>query len=92
MFFTGSRQIVPMTVAFNAHHVKFLINRVLPHGYITTKNYEIKMLRTKLKKIRTASNFTTRRGKIVKQFKSALSWIPTGALLLIGFQKMHTIL
>lgn len=50
MFFTGSKQIVPMTVAFNAHHVKFLINRVLPHGYITTKNYEIKMLRTKLKK------------------------------------------
>lgn len=49
MFFNGSRQIVPMTVAFNAHHVKFL-NRVLPHGYVTTKNYEIKMLRTKLKK------------------------------------------
>lgn len=93
MFFTGSRQIVPMTVAFNAHHVKYLINSVLPHGYITTKNYEIKMLRTyKEKKIRTANNFTTRRGKIVKQFKSALLWIPTAALLLIGFQKMHTIL
>lgn len=45
MFFTGSnRQIVPMTVAFNAYHAKFL-SSVFPHGYVTTQNEEIKMLK-----------------------------------------------
>lgn len=46
MFFTGSnRQIVSMTVAFNADHAKFLINSVFPHGYVTTQIEEIKMLK-----------------------------------------------
>lgn len=39
--------------------------------------------------MRTANNFTTRRGKILEECKSALLWVPTVALLLLGFQKMH---
>lgn len=64
MFFTGSnRQMFPMTVAFNAYHAKFLIKSVFPHGYITRENEEIKMVKQTKLKMRTASNFTTRRGK-----------------------------
>lgn len=55
------------------------------------QNEEIKMVKAKLK-MRTASNFTTRRGKIIDGFKSALLWVSTVALLLLGFQKMHMIL
>lgn len=92
MFFTGSnRQMFPMIVAFNVYHAKFLINSVFPRGYVTTENKEIKMVKAKLK-MRTASNFTTRRGKIIEGLKSALLWVPTVALLLLGFQKMHMIL
>lgn len=55
------------------------------------QNAEIKMVKAKLK-MRTANNFTTRRGKIIEGFKLALLWVPTVALLLLGFQKMHMIL
>lgn len=55
------------------------------------QNEEIKMAKAKLK-MRTANNVTTRKGKIIEGFKSALLWVPTFALLLLGFQKMHMIL
>lgn len=46
MFFTTSNgQMFPMIVAFNAYHAKFLINSVFPHGYVTTENKEIKMVK-----------------------------------------------